>query len=63
MKRVDRQVWNKLMKLRKTHPGWELVFQEPNVEGAPEWKPVVKGTMHKLSDGTLAYLFNAGPPL
>ena len=63
MKRVDREVWKRLWAKRKTNPRWEMVFQEPASEAAPEWTPVVRGTMTKLSDGSLAYLFDAGPPL
>ena len=51
---------------RRPRKGWELVklpdgriCQRP----PPEWGPAVKGTMTKLSDGTWAYLFDAGPPL
>lgn len=63
MKRCDREVERRLLALRKTNPRYELVFQEPASESAPEWTPVVPGTVSTLSDGSLAYLFDAGPPL
>lgn len=63
MKKADQAVYRRLLALRKTNPRWELVFQEPASKAAPEWKPVVRGTMTKLSNGRLAYLFDAGPPL
>ena len=51
------------MALRDANPNYELVFQEPPSKLAPEWTPVVPGTMTTLSDGTLAYLCDAGPPV
>ena len=63
LERGDRKVWDQLLAKRKTNPRWEMVFQEPASKSSPEWTPVVRGTMTKLSDGSLAYLFDAGPPL
>lgn len=60
MAKSDRAVYRRLWALRKTNSNWELVFQEQASKAAPEWKPVVPGTMTTLSDGTLAYLFDAG---
>ena len=59
----DKQVYARLLKLKKKNPRWEMVYQEPATTAAPEWTPVVPGTMMKLSDGSLAYLFDAGPPV
>ena len=59
----DKRIYARLLKLKKKNPRWEMVWQEPASAVAPEWTPVVPGTMTKLSDGSLAYLFDAGPPL
>lgn len=59
----DKRIYARLLKLKNKNPGWEMVYQEPASAAAPEWTPVVPGTMMKLSDGSLAYLFDAGPPV
>lgn len=40
------------------NPNYEWVWDAP--PGPPDWQPVV-GTLHSLSNGNVAYLFDAGP--
>ena len=58
MNASDQAVKKRLLAQRETNPNYELIFQEPRSPKAPEWTPVVPGTMTTLSDGSLAYLCN-----
>jgi hypothetical protein len=59
----SKEVYDRLWKLRQSNPRWELVWQEDSLLGDEDYKPVVDGTVNVLPDGTLAYLFDACPPL
>ena len=50
---------------KKPTKGWEVTHLHGKVyQRSPcDWSPIVPGTLTQLSDGTWAYLFDAGEPL
>ena len=58
-----RVVSQKLTELNVANDQWERVFGEDSLPSEPDYLPVVPGSMHVLPTGTIAYLFDPGPPL
>lgn len=55
----DRQICAKLQSECAAHSNYEWVWDAPPLS-QPEWTPVV-GSVYNLSNGNVAYLFDAGP--
>lgn len=55
----DVAVYKRLAAMVKANPRYEFVFREVRTRRSPEWGTPLKDTLTTLSDGTLAYVFDA----